>query len=156
MELIKMHKSLSVEYFGIQLADLERNGYVVDKKSDEVVVVTRQEGQYLLDFRVQGDQFDLEPPLIEFADPNTGERLADHLWPQGQPIINGGNSIFPGKMLCRTGNRAYHTHQSHLIDPFSKHRNGFTLRRFLDVLVERITSGQINMMPTGGIYNATR
>lgn len=151
--MINIHKDFAREYFEIQLAALERDSaYKVTRKSDFLALVRVQAGNYLPVFRIQADNFDLEPPLIEFADPVTGERLNDNLWPTGSPIASG-NSLFPGPMICVSGNRAYHTHPSHLQDPFHLYRNTFSIKRFLERIVEKIVSGQMNMSGTGGVYN---
>lgn len=148
-----MHKDFAREYFDLQLKELEAESrYRVDRKGDFLCVVTVQAGKYLPAFRVQADGFDLEPPLIEFADPSTGERLNDSRWPQGKSIASG-NALFPGPIICVTGNRTYHTHSSHLGEPFHHFRNLFTLKAFLDRLTSSIADGSTTMQSTGGVYN---
>lgn len=149
-----MHKDFAREYFEIQLTSMENdNKYKVTSQSDFVALVQVQAGNYLPVLRIQADNFDLEPPIIEFADPATGERLIDNNWPTGSPIATG-NNLFPGFIICVTGNKVYHTHPSHLQESFHKHRNTFSLKRFIDRIMEKIVSGQLNMANTGGIYNA--
>lgn len=148
-----MHKDFSKEYFDRQLSLMELDSnYEVERKSDFVAVVKVRAGRFQPAFRIQADGFDLEPPLIEFADPITGCRLEDGRWPQGSPIANG-NSLYPGNIICVTGNRTFHTHPGHLLQSFHSIRNNFVIKRITDRVVDKILTGQLNMESTGGIYN---
>lgn len=150
-----MHKDFAKEYFKMQLREMELDGrYSVNRVSQFEVLVRVQAGSYLPVFRIKADNFDLEPPLIEFADPETGERLDDSKWPPDGGGVASGNSLYPGKLFCRPGNIAYHTHPSHLAQHFDGLRNRFTLKTFFDRLVRKIVDGTINMTNTGGVYNA--
>lgn len=149
-----MHKDFAKEYFDIQLKMMESDpSFEVIRKSDTLALVRVKVGNYQPLFRIQADNYDLEPPLIEFADPRTGEKLNDNQWPTGASIANG-NSLYPGYIICRTGNRSFHTHPNHLGQLFHLYRNTFCIKAFIDEIVRKISIGQINMSNTGGIYNA--
>jgi hypothetical protein len=151
--VIVMHKDFSKEYFDMQLRLMEADPrYEVIKKSDFVSLVKVRAGIYRPVFLIVADNYDLEPPLVEFANPVTGERLEDGIWPQGSPIATG-NSLFPGPIICVSGNRSFHTHPGHLNQTFHVMRNNFTIKRITDRVADKIVSGQLNMSFTGGIYN---
>lgn len=148
-----MHKDFAQEYFELQLHEMEADArYNIQRTGDFEVLVSVQAGRYLPVFRIKADYFDLEPPLIEFADPNTGMKLDNSRWPSGQSIASG-NNLLPGNIICVTGNRAYHTHPGHIGETFHAFRNNFTFKGFLDRLADNIAAGRTNMDATGGIYN---
>lgn len=153
MEVANMHMEFSKKCFHNQIAFLEADPkYNVIRLSDLKALVSVQAGSYLPVFLIKADNFDLEPPLIEFADPVTGERLEDSKWPDNSPIVSG-HTMYGPKFICRSGNLAYHTYLGHLTDVFDKFRNTFTIKDFLDEMVRKIQSGSLNMGTTGGIYN---
>lgn len=147
-----MHEQIAEEYFELQLQELERDErYTVKRKSKLEAIVTIRAGMFLPVLRIKADNYDLEPPLIEFADPNTEEKLPEGKWPTGSGIASG-NNLYPGPIICITGNRTYHTHSSHLTEQFHKFRNTFTIKRFIDRVAGYIQDGRMNMNATRGIY----
>lgn len=148
-----MHRELAREFFQMQLQELIADTrYLVTPISDMEALVRVQAGSFLPVFRIKADESGLEAPLIEFADPYTSERLPDEKWPQVSGIASG-NTLYPGKIICRPGNIAYHTHQSHLNNPFDRIRNHFTLKTFFDRFATKFEVANFNMDNTGGIYN---
>jgi len=148
-----MHFELSKKLFNQQLLALEKDDlYSIIKKDSLFALVKVQAGKYLPVLRIVADNYDLDPPLIEFANPETGKRLDNSKWPKGRGIARG-NKLYPGKFICRPGNRVYHTHPSHINSHFYNYRNTFTIKHFIDVIIDKIQNNTWNMNPTGGIYN---
>jgi hypothetical protein len=84
-------------------------------------------------FRFLCDNWDDLPPSLSLFDPETGEELPWSKWPQqGWPA--GQSHPTTGKpFLCLPGIREYHTHSSHLNEPWSnlRGRESYLLRYIL-------------------------
>jgi hypothetical protein len=89
-----------------------------------------------VEFRFTCDDWDDLPPSLSLFDPDTGDELGWDRWPQ-QGWSAGPTHPTTGKpFLCLPGIREYHTHTSHLNDPWSGYRNRDSYK--LRFLVHRV------------------
>ena len=68
------------------------------------------------------DEWDHLPPSLSLFDPVGGDELPWPKWPQGGWQA-GEHPVTRRPFLCLPGIREYHTHTSHLNDPWDNYRN---------------------------------
>ncbi len=147
-----MHSEDSKKYFIEQLQDImdcpriKERGAVVNKDGGLAFILSTTKkitGQHPI-IRVDCTGFDLDPPLVEFLNPISSQKLENGFWPGGTVD----HHIY-GKAICLRGTRGYHTHESHLQDSFDLYRNGYTLLSLVLSLLDRVDQWEF---PGGGPY----
>jgi len=79
--------------------------------------------------------WDDQPPSVELL--NSAGQFLQSLTPNPTGVFNGSAHAVTGRpFVCMAGSREYHTHTSHLNDPWSQHRDkpGFSLGDILTKL----------------------
>ena len=87
------------------------------------VVFTHPRSQRRVGFRFACDGWDQEPPSLALFDPPTGAELSWNQWPKGGWLAHHPHPVTGRPALCLPGIREYHTHTSHLNDPFINYRS---------------------------------
>ena len=108
------------------------------------VVLTHPTSKRRVGFRFLCDDWDERPPSLSLFDPETLAELSWERWPQG-----GWSALNPhpttGKpFLCLPGIREYHTHSSHLQEPWAglRSRETYKLRYIVHRVHERFNVTQ--------------
>lgn len=124
-----MNASLSAEVFSMQTKNftarlLELRSWTVNEMSPPILDVTfAAPGRKDFRVKVRCEDYDQQPATFELLSGN-GEFLMSTNAPAGQGVINTGNHPDTGRpFICSPGSRQYHTHPSHLNDPWENYRN---------------------------------
>jgi hypothetical protein len=133
-----MHPALSKALFNEGVARLQSNpvllvdqGWLVIKAEYpcfSLAVKHRRTGRMRV-FSFTFDDWNSQPPSLRLLAAETLEELPGRLWPSGSTHWHQGGWISPGGLhtprpfLCMRGIREYHTHNQHLGDLWSNHRD---------------------------------
>ena len=86
------------------------------------VVFTHPRTHRCIGFRFLCDGWDQQAPALTLFNPDTEADLTWEEWPKGGWSAHAAHPVGGRPMLCLPGLKEYHTHPSHLNDPFLNYR----------------------------------
>jgi hypothetical protein len=104
------------------------------------VIFTHPKTARRVGFRFTCDGWDQDAPSLTLFHPSTGIDLTWDEWPKGGWDAHHPHPVTGRPALCLPGIREYHTHTSHLNDPFVNYRSrgeSYTLRHMVHRVQQR-------------------